>query len=135
VEKLAGLTHEVRQGVAEELADALNERIRRPDMPHDTLEEKKAICDFVNGELEPLGLAVRCPNTGLPAKLKATSGSYIGTGRFYFEIYVDGKQKKSAYSDTLPSLHLMDAFPPKELGTHFQDLVGPKASRSGRKLT
>jgi hypothetical protein len=128
---LARDNHAWRQELAARLEDALNARIR--GMKWDTLDDKKKICDVVNDTAEPLGLAVRCPNTGLPAKLKATSGSRIGVGRFYFEVYVDGQQKKTAYSDTLPDLQVMDAFPPKELDTHFQDIVGPSSSRAGRR--
>lgn len=102
-------------------------------MEQGDLDAKKAICDVVNDSLEPLGLAVQCPNTGLPAKLKATSGSWIGIGRFYFEVYIDGKQKKSTYSDTLPNLVLMDAYPPKELGT-LQEILGTKSKNAAHPL-
>ena len=133
-EQLAGMSHEFREKLAAELGPVLNRTIQT--MEQGTLEEKKAICDFVNGELEPLGLAVQCPNTdGLPGKLKASSGNWPGVGSFYFEVYVDGKRKQPAYSDTLPKLVLVDAYPPKERDTHFQDVVGPKSTRTGRKLT
>ena len=125
------ITYEVRQRLAKQIAPALNAVIQEND--RETLDEKKAICDFVNDELEPLGLAVQCPNTGLPGKLKATSGSWPGLGTFYFEVYVDGKQKKSAYSERLPTLVLMDAYPPKELGT-VQEIVGTKSKRAAPPL-
>jgi hypothetical protein len=125
------ITHEYRLRLAERIAPALNATIQQ--MPQATLEEKKTICDFVNGELEPLGLAVQCPNTGLPGKLKATSGSWPGVGRFYVELHVDGKQKKSTYSDTLPDLVLMDAYPPKELGT-VREILGTKSKAAGHSL-
>ncbi len=110
--KLSEVTHQFRREMAALLEPALNLHISDPTrFDASDLEGKKKVSDFVNSELEALGLAAQCPNTGLPAKLKATSGSLIGVGRFYFEIYVDGKQKKSAYSDTLPNLKLMDALP------------------------
>jgi hypothetical protein len=130
-EAASQLTHEMRLRLAERLAPALNATTQQ--MPQATLEEKKLICDFVNGELEPLGLAVQCPNTGLPGKLKATSGSWPGVGRFYVELHVDGKQKKSTYSDTLPDLVLMDAYPPKELGT-VREILGTKSKAAGHSL-
>lgn len=126
------ITHEFRQRLAERIAPALNAYIRRPDtFPHEDLDGKKRLCEFVNSELEPLGLAVQCPNTGLPAKLKATTGHWPGKGRFHFEVYIDGQLKKPATSDTLPTLVLMDAYPPKELGT-IQEIVGTKSKRPER---
>jgi hypothetical protein len=127
------VSHDFRSRLAEHVAPILNATIKR--MPQDTLEDKKAICEFVNGELEPLGIAVICPNTdGLPGKLKATTGHWPGKGRFHFEVYIDGQLKKPAASDTLPVLELTDAYPSKKLGTHFQGKVGPKANQTGRKL-
>ena len=134
--KLSEVTHQFAEKSAALLEPALNLHISdRTRFDASDLEGKKKVSDFVNSELEALGLAAQCPNTGLPAKLKATSGSLIGVGRFYFEIYVDGKQKKSAYSDTLPNLKLMDATPAIESETPWQDHVGPKTGRLGRKLS
>ena len=132
-EKFAGLNHAVRQQIAVELAPALNAHIQT--MPHDDLDGKKKLCDFVNSELERFGLAVKCPNTGLPAKLKATTGHWPGVGRFHFEVYVDGKRKMPAFSDTLPELQLIDATPSQEPETPWQAKVGAKDSRTGRKHT
>lgn len=140
---LAKANHEYRQELAAQLTPALNARVQA--MPQGTLDQKKAICDFVAAELEPLGLAVQCPKTGLPAKLKGVAGNWPGVGRFLFEVYIDGKRKQPAASDTLPTLTLIDATPPKERETvipsseqpegSWQEKVGPKASRSGRKLS
>jgi hypothetical protein len=130
---LMGITHACRQHFAGELAPALNAEVRA--MPHADLDGKKAVCDFVNGELERLGLAVKCPKTGLPAKLKGNAGNWPEIGRFAFEVYIDGKRERSAYSDKLPELQLIDANPANELESGWQAKVGPKASRHGRKLT
>lgn len=137
VAKLAKLTHEFRQRVAEELAPALNARIRLPDMPHETLEQKKELARWVNEQIEPLGLAVQCPNTGLPAKLRGVTGSnrWPDVGRFCCEIYKDRKQKKTAYWDSLPELTLTDVTPQREPEVNWQQAVGPKTSRRGRKLS
>lgn len=129
-EKLGEVNHEVRQRIAAELAPALNARIR--EMPHETYEEKKALAGWVNDQLEPLGLAVQEPKTGLPAKLRGIPGNWPGVGRFALEIYSDGKRKNPTVSDQLPELTLMDATPPEpEKG--WQQAVGPKASRAGRR--
>ena len=130
-DKLAGLNHEVRQRFAAELAPALNTRIQT--MPHDTYEEKKELARWVNDQLEPLGLAVQCPNTGLPAKLRGHAGNWPGVGRFAFEVYSDGKRKTPSVSDKLPELTLIDATPPNEAEVDWQQAVGPRASRSERR--
>lgn len=104
------LTHAFRQQMAERLQPALNAHIRT--MPQDDLEGKKAVAEFINGELEPLGLAVRCPNSGHPARLKATAGNWPGVGSFHFLVYNDGKRLRPTYADKLPELQLMDAYSP-----------------------
>ena len=137
---IAEANHDFRREMAARLEPALNADIQ--GMKHDTLEQKKELGRWVNEELEPLGLAVQCPNTLKPAKLRATTGSsnWPDTGRFYFETVKNGKQTKSAFSGPLPVLTLMDANPllglqPPEVTseTPWQDEVGPKSSRSGRK--
>jgi anti-anti-sigma factor len=133
VPKLASLSHEFRQQVAARFEPVLNAYIRA--MPHDDLDGKKKVAEFVNSELERFGLAVKCPNTGLPAKLKASTGNWPGVGRFHFEVYIDGKREKPAVSDTLPKLELIDATPAIEPETPWQERVGPKSSRRGRKLS
>ena len=99
-------------------------------MEQGTLEEKKELARWVNDQLEPLGLAVQCPNTGLPAKLRGVTGHWPGRGRFAFDIYEDGKLKRPAISDTLPELRLTDANPPLKPEGKLQQRVGTRSSRS-----
>jgi hypothetical protein len=134
---LADVSREFRQQVAAQLEPALNTHIHdSARFPHDDLAGKKAICDFVETTLEPLGLAVKVPNTeGLPGKLKATSGNWTDKGSFYFEAYIDGKRKTPSWSETLPELQLVDATPSQSVETQWQKSVGPKANRKGRKLS
>jgi hypothetical protein len=132
----ASLNAASRSLIAEQLAPALNAHIH--SMMHGTLEQKKELARWVNDQLEPLGLAVQCPNTKLPAKLRGIAGSYrpdVSGGTFCFEVYKDGKQKKTAYSDTLPELTLTDATPSQEPEKHWQQAVGLKVSRGGRLRT
>src|SRR5262249_48590856 len=129
VQHLVELNHEFREQIAARLGPSLNARIQA--MPQETIEQKKAICDFVERTLEPFGLAVKVPNTpGLPGKLKTHPGSWPKIGRFMFEVYIDGKRKQPAYSDTLPELELTDANPTRQVEanvaeTQWQDSVGP----------
>ena len=133
VENLTALSHEFRQRLADELAPALNAKVQT--IPHDDLDGMKKVAEFVNTELQRFGLAAKCPKTGRPALLKATTGNRPGQGSFYFEVYIDGKRKTPSWSDTLPQLTLVDANPGIEPETPWQDTVGPKSSRTGRKLT
>lgn len=128
---LAAESHTFRQELAAQLAPALNAHIQA--MPHETLDQKKELARWVNEELERFGLAVQCPKTGLPAKLRGTAGNWPGVGTFCYQIYRNGKPEKSAYSDTLPELTLMDAIPPKESQVTWQQAVGPKESRASRR--
>lgn len=131
---LTNLNSLVRQMTAEQLTPALNREIQ--GMPQDTLEQKKAICEFVEKALEPLGLALKVPNTpDLPGKLKATAGNWPGVGRFQFEVYIGGKRLKPSVSDKLPILEVIDPAPMIELETFWQDVVGPSGTRPGRRVT
>ena len=133
-QELAKLNHEFRQQVAARLGPILNAYIREK-MPHEEMGGKKKVAEFVNSEAERFGLAVKCPKTGLPAKLKTHPGSWPKIGRFFFEVYIDGKRKMPAYSDTLPELELIDATPSREAELGWQEKVGPRSDRSGRKRT
>ncbi len=135
VSELETLTRKFRQRTAAELEPVLNAYIRET-IPHDDLDGKRRVCEFVDKTLKPLGLAVEVPNTsGLPGRLRASTGHWPGVGRFYFEIYVDGKVKKPAVSDTLPTLKLTDANPAIRPDLSWEAKIGPKTSQSGRKVT
>lgn len=129
--RIAERMYDIKRQAAAELAPALNARIQA--MPHDTLEQKKELARWVNDQLEPLGLAVRDPKSGLPAKLRGTTGSnqWPDVGRFIIEIYTGGKQKVTSTSYKLPELTLTDATPPPP-ETKWQQEVGPKETRRGR---
>ena len=124
--------HSFRQQLATDLAPALNAHIHA--MPQETLDQKKELARWVNEEVQRFGLAVQCPNTGLPAKLRGVTGSnhWPDTGRYCCEVYREGKQKKTAYWDTAPELTLIDATPHKDTEVAWQQAVGPMTSRSGR---
>jgi hypothetical protein len=120
-------SHASRMRLAAELAPALNAKMQA--MPHDTLDQKKELGQWVNDELEPLGLAVRCPKTGLPAKLRGLPGNWPGVGRFGIEVYSDGKRRMTTVSDKLPELTLTDATPQEEPEVIWQQAVKRKESK------
>ena len=88
---LSEANRDVRREMAARLEPVLNAHIQA--MPHETHEEKKTLANWVNAEVEPFGLAVKCPKTGLPAKFRGHPGHWPGIGRFGFEVYIDGKRK------------------------------------------
>jgi hypothetical protein len=119
--ELASATHDYREAIAKRLQPRLIAHINA--MPQETLEQKKGVQAKILEVLEPLSLAVRCPKTDRPAKLKAAVGSKEGSNHFHYEVYIDGKRVITAVTTDLTTLSLMDEFPPPEIQTHFRDLV------------
>lgn len=120
-----------RGKLAAELAPALNARIQ--EMPHETYEQKKALANWVNEQLDSLGLAVKCPKTQLPARLHGDTGSWPEIGRFQFQVATGkGRPTRTVSTDKLPVIELVDASSSKELQGDWRQTVGPKESRSGR---
>lgn len=130
---LAEISRECRGQIAARLQPALNAHLQA--MPHDDYEGKKEVARLANSEAERFGLAVKCPKTGLPAKLRAQTGNWPGIGRFAFEVYVDGKRSTPSASDKLPELELIDVNAEVSPEVPWQEKVGPKADRPGRRRT
>ena len=118
-----------REKVAKELTPKLNVYVRT--MPHETYAEKKELARFVNDLLDPLGLALREPKTGLPGKLRAQTGNWSRVGRFAIEIYEGGRRKTPSVSDALPELKLMDGSALSDPESYWQQLVGGSIDRKG----
>ncbi len=96
-------TQAVREEVASALASPLNERAAQ--MPQATYEEKKELAKWVNAQLRPFGLAVRCPATGRPAILHAGVGGDRAVGTFRFDTMAhDGRREQRSWSTRLPQL-------------------------------
>jgi hypothetical protein len=131
---LSCITHAYRQHIAEQLCPALNARIQA--MPHDTYEQKKELAAWVNAELGRFGLAVKCPKTGLPAKLHGDTGNYPEIGRFQFQVSTDsGRPHRTFNTPDLPVLELVDSTPALDTQVAWKTQVGLKSSRQGRKLS
>ena len=131
--RFAELNHRFKQQVASRLQPKLNAHVQ--EMPRETYEDKKAIGDWVNAELEKFGLALRCPKTGLPAQLKGDPGNWPKIGRFQFQVVTGtGRPKRTVSTDTLPVLELIDAHQVTTPESKWQQAVGPKDSRTGRDL-
>jgi FHA domain len=133
-EAASQLTHEVRLQLASRIAPAFNAAIQA--MPQDTYDQKKELAAWVNAELGRFGLAVKCPKTGLPAKLHGDTGNYPETGRFQFQVSTDsGRPHRTVNTPDLPVLELVDSTPDLDTQVSWQTQVGPKSSRPGRKLS
>jgi len=114
---VASRLREVRELVHEEIAERLSKPLNEhlAQIPHATLHEKQDLARFANAEMRCLGVAIRCPKTGLPAMLHANSGHDATKGRFQFSV-IDHKPHptRTVTSQTLPMLVLMPHFTRKE---------------------
>lgn len=120
---LSEIAATVRAEVAIQLQPVLNAKIQA--MPHENYKQKKELAHWVNGQLEPLGLALKCPKTGQPAKLYGDIGARPQIGRFQFVVSIPGERPKRTLSaDVLPELILMDGMPKDQSQTIWQQDVG-----------
>jgi hypothetical protein len=95
-----------RERIAAALAPALNQQVAT--MPQTSYEDKKKLARWINAELRPVGLAIRCPKTGEPSWIIANVGHRADVGRFHFEhMDAEGKRQRTVTSNTLPILELM----------------------------
>lgn len=85
-------------------------RMKMQSTPHDSFVEKQNMASWVNGELRHLGLAVKCPNTGLDSTISVDHGSNAVFGRFRLRPFEDSKRR------TFSSVNVF----PVELVPHFQ---------------
>ncbi len=96
----------VREELARALEPILNAEAAK--LPQATYDEKKTLAKWINAELRRVGLAIRCPKTGNPCLIVATTGHSPLVGRFVLD-YTDseGKRQHPVSSVTLPTLQLM----------------------------
>lgn len=89
---------------AEVLAPLLEPAFNRQvaTLPRDTLEEKKALCKWVNSMLGGLGLAVAAPDDGSPASLVAGTGGQPAKGRFEFVVVCEDRARRKVLRQELP---------------------------------
>ena len=115
--------HEFRVALAERLEPVLNAYVRQ--LPQDTYEDKKALARFVNAQLSPLGLAVRCPKTGMPSIIEADANDASGkVSRFrYFARRPEGRRVRTVSNKELPVLELMEDTPRGEGLVNWADKV------------
>jgi hypothetical protein len=108
---LAEISHRFRSHLADALEPALNATVS--SRPYGTLDEKRATAYWVNHELHQFGLAIRCPETGLPAILVADFNSAKpSAGRFRLEVHDEtGKMRRPVSSHTPFTFQLMEDIP------------------------
>jgi hypothetical protein len=99
-----------RERLAARYASAVNTFLR--SLPIETIGEKREAVRAVNGRLRSLGLAIRCPKTGLPARLVAHPGNHPEQGRFQIEI-LGAERRRTVSAPEPPPLELMPE-PPEE---------------------
>jgi len=94
-----------REGLAARYGPVLDAFVRA--LPIETLAEKRTAVKAVNGRLRSLGLAIRCPKTGLAARLVAHPGNHPERGRFQIELLGDPPRRRTVSTPDLPPLELM----------------------------
>lgn len=102
-------------------------------MPDDSLEDKRAVATWANGEVRHLGLAFRAP-TGAPARLVVdyTNGS-TKQGRFRFDLGVHaGRQRRAGVYHELPPIELMEEGPRHEATSKWTDRMAHDDSKRQR---
>lgn len=101
ISRLKNLRQLVHEEIASELQDAFNAQIR--SMPHQTYPQQRALVIWVNSQLRDLGLAVRCPKTGLPGILIADTSSPDSTvGRIRMDVRDDSGRRIRTHIFALP---------------------------------
>jgi hypothetical protein len=84
-------------------------------LPIETLAQKRAAVRAVNGRLQSIGLCIRCPKTGLAARLVAHPGNHPEVGRFQFELLGDPPRRRTVSTPDPPMLELMPEPPDAEI--------------------
>lgn len=118
----------------EELARAvkpqLNEYVQ--GLPHDTLAEKSALAQRVNGDLRALHLCLQYEPMDCPAILVADSRDGGNKeGRFRLQVTEGGKQLRKAASRRVPHLEIREApVRIESLASRSLDRPGPDSTRS-----
>jgi hypothetical protein len=109
------MLHAFREVTAEVLGPRLNAHLN--SIPQDTLVEKQALATWLNEQLRAIGLAIKCPKTGLPGILKADfkDSANDSVSRFRVEVWDPGRGRYQSFSsNTLWDLTLMEAPPRRE---------------------
>ncbi len=103
--ELLGESLAFRERLAAQYAPELTAFLR--SFPLETLAQKRTAVRAVNGRLKSLGLAIRCPKTGLAARLVAHPGNHPDVGRFQFELLGDPPRRRTVSTPDPPPLELM----------------------------
>jgi hypothetical protein len=118
-----------RSDVAKRFTPIFNARFA--STPHQSYEQKKALCRWANEQLRELGLAVKCPKTGLPAIYVADTGPHPERGRFRLKVTTeDGKLRHTLTALEVPTVELMPDPPRRE---KFAEWRGTKRKPSSRR--
>jgi len=99
--------------LAKKFETSFNEYIGR--QPQSTPSERRDLAPDLNAFLRSLGLAIKCPMTGLPAILIVDNAEANQQDKTRFRLEVkdrDGKRKRTkTYVSCLPSFELIPALP------------------------
>jgi hypothetical protein len=126
VQHLLSIQHFTRKVLAECLAKSLDQELRV--IPQKTYEQKKDLARWLSCQLKAFNLAIRCPQTGLPAKLIANPGRNRSGGFFMLHVKhpdrgVIRPVSRKNLSDLLPFV-LIDEAPRREALAEWRERTG-----------
>lgn len=121
--ELKSLSDLVREELAARVEPVLNAELEQRG--HDSIDDKKATCKWVNGILRELAdLAIKCPVTGEPSILAANPGRHPERGRFQILVTTpEGTRRATKSSDELPILKVCPDRPRIEPLSRFDATV------------
>lgn len=83
--ELMELRTRVHEHIAREFEPLLNAHVAQ--LPQSTAAEKQVLVRRVNDVIRALGLAIKCPKTGMPGMLHADHGANAPNGRFQIHVF------------------------------------------------
>ncbi|WP_145027834.1 hypothetical protein [Caulifigura coniformis] len=107
VEQLRRAREVFYEAVASRFEEPLQKHLR--SLAQDSYEEKKTLARWINGELRNLGLAVKCPKTGLDSMLCVSRDRATSTGAFRLRPFVDNTRRTVSSVELFP-MHLTPHF-------------------------
>lgn len=83
-----------KERLAEEVTETVRGRLR--SMPHETVDDRRAVCRWLNQQARSLGLRVKCPNTGAESTVIVARGGGKSS-RFVMSHYEDSREVRTSY--------------------------------------
>lgn len=130
--ELSSVQHEFRTMMAEHLTPIVNRFIATHRQG--TVEEKRELANAINRSLKELGLALRCPRTGLPSLLTTVDrANENAESRYFYDARVpdSGRKRRTFSTMRLETVDLMPDRPRREGFTIWRDRIQQEREGAG----